>query len=470
MSSFEVEGRAGDQTALEESAAQELRRSLRGELLRPGDETYDEARKVWNGMIDHRPALIARCAGTEDVVKTVTFARDHDLLVSVRGGGHNIAGKAVCDGGLMIDLSRMRGIAVDARNQTARVEGGATLGELDAATQADGLATTAGVVTHTGVAGLTLGGGVGRLARKYGLACDNLLSIELVTADGQVLTASDAENSELFWGMRGAGANFGVATSFEFQLHSVGPDVLGGVLLHPLEKAKEALKFHYEYSRSAPDELSVDAFLLTTPDGDPAFAISPVYIGPMEQGERVLEPLRRFGPPLVDEVAPIPYTEAQAAGDAFFPIGLHFYWKSHFLEEISDDAIEATVSHFASVPSPKSLIVFQQYGGAVSRVGETETAYRHRSAQYDNFPTSVWTDPRETETQRQWVREWWDMMSPYSIGAEYVNNLGEEGQDRVRAAYGDNYERLVTLKNKYDPTNFFHLNANIQPAREPVRS
>jgi FAD/FMN-containing dehydrogenase len=463
MSSFEVRTRTGDQAVLEESRAEKLRESLRGELLRPGDQTYDEARKLWNGMIDHRPALIARCAGTADVVETVNFARDNDLLVSVRGGGHNIAGKAVCEGGLMIDLSQMRGIAVDPRNQTAHVEGGATLGELDVATQASGLATTAGVVTHTGVAGLTLGGGVGRLARKYGLACDNLLSVELVTAEGQLVRASDTENSDLFWGVRGAGANFGVATSFEFQLHPVGPGVLGGVVLHPLEKAKEALKFYYEYSRTAPDELSLDAVFMTSPDGDPVFAIAPCYIGPPEQGERVLEPLRRFGPPLVDEVGPASYTEVQAA-NVFFPIGLHYYWKSHFLEEIADDAIEATVSHFARVTSPRSLIVFQQYGGAVSRVGQTETAYRHRNAQYDNFPTSVWTDPRETEMHQQWVREWWDMMSPFSIGAEYVNNLGEEGEDRVRAAYGDNYDRLVALKNRYDPANFFRLNANIQPS------
>jgi len=463
MSSFEVRTRTGGQILLEESVAEKLKASLRGELLRPGDQTYDESRKVWNGMIDHRPALIARCAGVADVIGTVTFARDNDLLVSVRGGGHNIAGKAVCTGGLMIDLSQMRTVAVDPLNRTARVEGGATLGELDGATQASGLATTAGVVTHTGVAGLTLGGGVGRLARKYGLACDNLLSVDLVTADGRVVRTSATENPDLFWGVRGAGANFGVVTSFEFQLHPVGPGVLGGVVVHPLEKAREALRFYYEYSQSAPDELSADAFFLTSPDGHPVFAISVCYIGSMEQGERVLEPLRRFGPPLADEVGPVAYTELQAAGDAFFPVGLHYYWKSHFLEEIADDAIEATVSHFASAPSPRSLIAFQQFGGAVSRVAHSETAFRHRDVQYDNFAASIWTDPRESEMQQQWVREWWDMMSPCSIGAEYVNNLGEEGEERVRAAYGDNYERLVALKNKYDPTNFFRLNANIRP-------
>ena len=464
MSSFEVRARTGDQVILEESVAQKLKRNLRGDLLRPGDETYDETRRVWNGMIDHRPALIARCAGTADVVETITFARENDLLVSVRGGGHNIAGKAVCTGGLMIDLSPMRSVAVDHLNRTARVEGGATLGELDRATQASGLATTAGVVTHTGVAGLTLGGGVGRLARKYGLACDNLLSVDLVTADGQLVRASATENPDLFWGVRGAGANFGVATSFEFQLRPVGPGVLGGIVVHPLEKATAALRFYYEYSHSAPDELSADAFFLTSPDGDPLFAISVCYIGPIEQGERVLEPIRQFGPPLADEVGPVAYTELQAAGDAFFPVGLHYYWKSHFLKEIAVDAIEAIVSHFARVPSPRSLIAFQQFGGAVSRVAHSETAFRHRNAQYDNFAASVWTDLRESEMHRQWVREWWDLMSPFSIGAEYVNNLGEEGEERVRAAYGDNYERLVALKNKYDPTNFFRLNANIEPS------
>jgi FAD/FMN-containing dehydrogenase len=449
---------------LEASLAQKLKGSLRGELLRPGNERYDQARKVWNGMIDHRPALIARCAGTADVIETITFARNNDLLVSVRGGGHNIAGKGVCSGGVMIDLSQMRGVVVDPVHRTARVEGGATLGELDVATQASRLATTAGVVTHTGVGGLTLGGGVGRLARKYGLACDNLLSVDLVTADGQVVRSSVTENSDLFWGVRGAGANFGVVTSFEFQLHPVGPGVLGGVVVHSVENARAALKFYYEYSRSAPDELSADAAFLTSRDGDPVLAISVCYIGPIEQGERVLAPLRRFGPPLADEVGPVAYTEVQAAADAFFPIGLHYYWKSHFLEVITDDAIEATVDHFANVPSPRSLIVFQQYGGAVSRIAHSASAFRHRDAQYDNFAASIWTDPREQEIQQQWVREWWGSMKPFSIGAEYVNNLGDEGEDRVRAAYGDNYDRLVALKDKYDPTNFFRLNANITPS------
>lgn len=464
MSVFEATTTAGDLTVLDESAAAHLKASLQGELLLPGDESYDETRKVWNGLVDHRPALIALCAQVTDVVEAITFARQHDLLVSVRGGGHNIAGKAVCNGGLMVDLSGMRRVAVDPVKRTARVEGGAKLGDLDAATQRHGLATTAGVVTHTGVGGLTLGGGVGRLARKHGLACDNLLAVEVVTADAQVLRASSTNHADLFWALRGAGANFGVAAAFEFQLHPVGPAVLAGVVVHPLDKAEAALRFYSDYSRFAPDELSADAFFLTSPDGDPVFAMSVCFVGSMDEGEQALEPLRRFGPPLVDEIRPVTYTESQAAGDAFFPIGLNYYWKSHFLEEIPGDAIEVTAVHFASVPSPRSLIGFQQFGGAVSRVGRSETAFRHRQAQYDNFAASVWTDRGELEKHQRWVRQWWELMAPFSIGAEYVNNLGEEGEDRVRAAYGENYGRLVSLKDQYDPANFFRLNANIRPS------
>jgi len=414
MSDLQATTITGGHTVLEEAAVQHLKASLRGELLLPGDARYDDTRKVWNGMINKRPALIVRCAGVADVIDTVKFARNHNLLVSVRGGGHNIAGKAVCTGGLMIDLSRMRSVQVDPVKRTAHVEGGATLGDLDHETQAFGLATTAGVVTHTGVAGLTLGGGIGRIGRKYGLACDNLLSVNLVTADGQFLRASETENADLFWGIRGGGGNFGIVTAFEFQLHPVGPVVLGGVVLHPLEKAKAALKFYSEYSRTTPDELAADAILLTSPEGDRVLAISVCYIGSFEEGERILQPLRRFGPPLSDQVGPIAYTTLQAAGDAFFPAGFHHYWKTHFLTEIRDGAIEATVSHFATVPSPRSIVVFQQYGGAVSRVGQTATAFSHRAAQYDFIPTSIWTDPAESEKHMNWVRALWDTMKPFS--------------------------------------------------------
>ena len=404
-----------------------------------------------------------RCAGVADVIDAVTFARTHDLVVSVRGGGHNVAGKSVCNGGLMIDLSKMRSVQVDPGKRTARVAGGATLGDLDRATQVFSLATTAGVVTHTGVAGLTLGGGVGRLARKYGLACDNLLSVDLVTAEGQVLRASAAENADLFWGVRGGGGNFGIVTSFEFRLHPVGPGVLGGTVIYPLEKAREALKLYYEHSHAAPDELSADAFLLTSPDGNQVFAIDVCYTGSPEQGERVLQPFRRLGSALSDQIGPIAYTELQASGDVFFPIGLHYYYKSHFIREISDDAIGALLSHFTTDPLPGSVVAFQQYRGAVSRVGPSATAFGHRDAQYNLIPTSIWTDPRECETHIKWVRELWDLMKPFSTGGVYVNNLGEEGEDQIRAAYGNNYERLVSLKNKYDPDNFFRLNANIKP-------
>jgi FAD/FMN-containing dehydrogenase len=456
---------AGGETVLKDATVAMLSSALRGEVLRQGQDGYEGARKVWNGMIDKRPALIVRCAGVGDVVEAVRFAREHDLLVSVRGGGHNIAGKAVCEGGLMIDLSGMRGVQVDPDRRKARVEGGGLLGDLDREAQGVGLATTAGIVTHTGVGGLTLGGGVGRLARKHGLACDNLLAVEVVTAAGEVLRTSATETEDLFWGVRGGGGNFGVVTAFEFQLHPVGPGVLGGKVVHPFNGARAALEFYQEYSRTAPDELSADAIFLTSPDGERVLAISVCYVGPIEEGERVLQPLRRFGPPLADDIAPVAYTEVQAAADDFFPIGLRFYWKSHFLKEISADAIEATLSHFAKVPSPRSLLVFQQFGGAVGRVGRSETAFWHRDVQWDNFPVSVWTDPAESETHVHWVREWWDQMKPFSLGGEYVNNLGEEGEDRVRASYGGNYERLVGLKNKYDPTNFFRLNANIAPTR-----
>jgi FAD/FMN-containing dehydrogenase len=454
---------AGGEAALKDQTVAAFGSGLRGELLRPGGSTYEAARQVWNGMVDKRPALIVRCAGVDDIVNAVRFSRERDLLVSVRGGGHNIAGKAVCDGGLMIDLSAMRSVEVDPIKRTARVEGGALLGDLDHEAQVHGLATTAGVVTHTGVGGLTLGGGVGRLARRYGLACDNLLAAEVVTAAGDVLQASTTESEDLFWGLRGGGGNFGVVAAFEFELHPVGPLVLAGLIVHRFEDARAALGFYHEYARTAPDELSADAAFLTGPDGDKLFANSVCYIGPIEQGERVLEPLRRFGRPLADTIGRVAYNAVQAAGDAFFPIGLRFYWKSHFLTEINSDMVEATVSHFGKVRSPRSTLIFQQFGGAVGRVGRSETAFWHRDVQWDNFATSAWTDPAESDQQLQWVREWWDLMKPFSMAGEYANNLGDEGEERVRASYGGNYERLVALKNKYDPTNLFRLNANIAP-------
>lgn len=420
-------------------------------------------------MVDKRPGLIVRCAGTADVMVAVRFARKHDVEVSVRGGGHNIAGKSVSEGGLMIDLSGMRSVQVDPATRTARVEGGATLRDLDHETQAFGLATTGGVVSHTGVAGLTLGGGIGRIGRKFGLACDNLLAVNLVTAEGRYLRASEQENADLFWAVRGGGGNFGIATSFEFRLHPVGPLVLGGVVLYPFEHARSVLRSYADYSRAAPDEVDADLILLTSPEGKRVVAISASYIGDPKDGERILQPLRTFGPVLADQLGLVAYTSLQTAADAFFPTGLHHYWKTHFLTELTDAAIEVVVRGFEQAPSPRSIVVLQQYGGAVARIAPTATAFPHRSAQYDFLPTAVWEDPAQTEKNVDWVRKLWAAMKPFSSGGEYVNNLGEDGHDRVRAAYGPNYARLVQLKKKYDPTNFFHLNANIEPTTPAAR-
>jgi len=441
---------SGAEKALDEALIGKLGAGLRGRLLRPGDE-YDTVRRVWNGMIDKRPALIAQCATTEDVVDVVSFARDQDLLVSVRGGGHNIAGKSVCERGLMIDLSRMNRVSVDPEARTARVAGGAKLGDFDRATQVFGLATTAGVVTTTGVAGLTLGGGMGRLGRKHGLACDNLLSVEVVTAAGRMLRVSADENADLFWALRGGGANLGVVTSFEFRLHPVGPVVYGGAVVYAIKDGREVYRRFHDYCRTAPDELRAEAVLLTC------------CIGPLDEAERIVQPLRSFGAPLADQVAPTPYLDIQAAGDQVFPTGLRYYWKSHFVKDFTADAIDVTLAHFASVPSPRSVVVLEQFGGAVARVAPGATAFGHRDVEYDFFPASIWTDPADSERQIAWARELWEATKPFGTGGVYVNDLGDEGEDRVRAAYGGNYTRLAAVKAKYDPANFFRLNQNVKP-------
>ena len=451
------------ETVLKEPAVQDLQKCLRGCLLRPCDDGYDGARKVWNDMIDNRPGLIARCTGVSDVMNSVNFACDNDLLVSVRAGGHNIAGKAVCNGGLMIDLTPMKGIRVDPVRRTAVAEAGVLLGEFDHETQAFGLATTSGVVTTTGIGGLTLGGGEGRLGRKYGHTCDNLLSADVVTADGRFLRASAEENQDLFWGLRGGGGNFGIVTSLEYQLYPVGPVVLAGGVVYPIEQAGEALKFYHEFSSLAPDDLHTGAGLSTQPDGEPTFGISVFYIGDEKDAENVLRPLRQFGPPLMDSIGPQRYVDVQRAGDAAFPYGHKVYWKSNFLTDIRDEAIEIMVEHFKVAPDHRSAIGFFQLGGEASRVGKEETAFFHREAQYDCIISSGWTDPVETEERIAWVRRLWDAVQPYTGNMVYVNNLGEEGEGQVKAAYGNNYDRLVDLKNKYDPRNFFSLNQNVKP-------
>jgi FAD/FMN-containing dehydrogenase len=448
-------------TIVDEVVIQEFEAGLRGRMLRPGDEGYDLARRHYNALIDKHPAMIVQCAGVADVIAAVNCARTHRFLVAVRGGGHNVAGRALVDGGMVIDLSHLKGIGVDPTRRTIRAEGGVTWGELDCETQAFGLATTGGLVSTTGIAGFTLGGGLGWLMRTYGLACDNLLSVDLVTADGQFMMASADEHPELFWGLCGAGPNFGVATSFEYRLHPVGP-VLAGRLIYPCAQAKEVFQVFREYSQMAPDELTATFGLRTSPDGMPVAAIVLCYSGPIEAAEAVVQPLRRFGPPMADLVRPMAYREVQMLIDPLYPPGLCQYWKSNFLQGLGDDAIDTILAHFATVSSPLTAVVIEHLGGAVGRVGPDETAFDHREAAYDLLITSLWTDPTESERHVRWTREFWEAMQPFSTGRTYVNYL-DEGRP-ADAAYGAaKYERLVALKNRYDPTNLFRLNVNVQP-------
>jgi len=462
MTALRVITSEGADTFLDAATVQDFAARLRGSLLRHGDGGYDEARKLFNGMIDHRPALIARCAGAADVIAAVQFARQHDLLVSIKGGGHGVAGKAVCDGGLMIDFSRMKSIRVDPTERTVRAEPGVLGAELDRETQAFGLATPVGTVSTTGIAGLTLGGGQSWLASKYGFAIDNLRSVDIVTADGTLRTASATQQEDLFWAIRGAGHNFGVVTSFEYRLHPVGP-VLGGLVIHPLSQAVEVLRFYREFSVSQPDELQTWAGILTLPDGNPVVALAPCYVGSLEEGERLLSPLRRFGTPIADTVAPLPYVAMQQIFDAAFPPGRLNYWKSALTSHLADEVIEASVEYARKLPSPFTVILFAELHGAYSRVGKTETAYFHRDLQYDAIILSGWTDPADTQRNIGWTRELFAAWEPHLARAAYVNDLGDEGEDRARSAYGGNYARLVALKTKYDPTNLFRMNQNIRP-------
>jgi UDP-N-acetylenolpyruvoylglucosamine reductase len=447
---------------LDQQVVTEFRKKLSGDLLLPGDQGYDETRKIWNGMIDRQPALIVRCKNPEDVVHAVNLAREHRLLLSVRGGGHNITGNAVCDGGIMVDMSLMKSVKVDPEQQAADVETGATWSEFDAACQQYGLTTTGGIVSTTGVAGLTLGGGVGWLVRKHGLSCDNLVSAEMVTAEGAVIKTSVNENQELFWGLRGGGGNFGIVTSMRFRLHPVNT-VLGGMIIHPRDNAKEVIQFHREFMKTAPEELTLYTGLMTSPDGIPVVAHVGCYAGDLEQGEAVLKPLRAFGSPVADLMAPIPYAQMQTLLDAAVPHGNRYYWKSNFLEELSDEAIDVIISFAASVPSPFSAIILEYYGGASSREPEGGTAFPHRLAQFDLVIISNWTDKQDDEKNITWTRNFWDAIQPYSSHKVYVNVLGTEGEERIKEAYGKSYPRLAALKTRYDPNNLFRLNQNIKP-------
>ena len=456
-----------------ESALQAVRTSLRGQLVLPQDPDYDEARQIHNGMIDRRPAAIVRCAGLADVVSAVNFARETKLLVAVRGAGHNIAGTSLCDGGIVIDLTRMKSIRVDPARRTARVEGGATWADLNHELQIFGLAATGGYIGTTGVSGLTLGGGLGWMVRKHGLALDNLLSVDVVTADGRVLTASEKEHADLFWGVRGGGGNFGIVTSFEFQAHPAGI-VWAGLTMHPGSRAASVLRFWREYERTAPEEVTNGCLIFQPPPELPLpdvlknegiIGVGGVYCGALDAGEAALRPLRAFGPPTADTFAQIPYSQAQVMADFLWPRGQLNYWKSSYLKELSDGAIDTIVACYAKAPSRRTIVVVEHNGdGAMNRVDDNATAFGQRRWPYNLLVTSIWDSPAESDANIRWTREFFDAMQPYLADEVYVNYLGDEGHDRVRTAYGAKYERLVALKDKYDPTNFFQRNQNIRPS------
>jgi hypothetical protein len=445
------------------SALQKFRQTLRGQSLCPGEPGYDTTRAIPNAMTDRRPAIIARCIGAADVIASVHFAREHDLIVSVRGGGHSVAGKSVCEGGLMIDLSAMKGIRVNPAQRTVRAEPGLTLGEFDRETQAFGLATTLGTVTKTGISGLTLGGGWGHLHAKYGLALDNLSAVDVVTADGRLLAANASENPDLFWGVRGSSGNLGIVTSLRYQLHEVGP-VLGGGIFYPVSKAAEVLRFFREFAEGIPNQLVIQAAALTLPDGVPVFAVAACYCGALSEGEKVLKPLRTFAVPVADLLQVRSYLEMQSMFDPFFPPGRLTYVKSSFVRTLNDEVIEILAKYANSRPSPYSFApALEHWHGAATRVAVTETAFPHRQSSYNFMAWSNWENPSDSEKNIRWTRECSSAMGPYLVAGSYVNYVSDEGETSARAAYGPNYDRLVALKNKYDPTNFFHMNHNIKP-------
>jgi hypothetical protein len=438
-----------------------FRASFSGQILEPIDEGYDEARQIWNASFSKHPRVIARCSGVADVIAAVHFGRANNLVTAIRGGGHNVGGRALCDDGLVIDLSRMRSVFVEEKSRTVRVEGGATLGDLGRETHVFGLAVPSGIVPNTGIGGLTLGGGVGWLIRKYGMTIDNLLSAQVVTADGKVLTASASENNDLFWALRGGGGNFGVVTSFEFQAHPVAT-VLGGLLLYPRTKGVEVIRHFRDYMASAPDELTAYAALLHGPDGSPLVGVIPCYCGSVVEGERVLEPLRKFGSPIVDGVQAIPFPVMQSLLAPSFPDGNCNYWKSTLQRELSDDAISAIVEHANRLSSPLSFVVLEYYGGAAGRVSRDATAFPHRDLPWDILFLAQWTDPTQTDMHREWARSGEEMLRPFSQNAHLLSALDVEAEDVVKSAFGPNLPRLESVKQKYDPANFFRVNQNIK--------
>jgi FAD/FMN-containing dehydrogenase len=454
-----------DGSAVDDSRLQQFRSHFRGGILRSGDDGYDNARQIWNAGALKRPGAIARCSGVADVVAAINFARENQVLTAVRGGGHNVGGRALCDGGLVIDLSLMKSVHVDSENRTVRVQGGARLGDLDHETHAFGLAVPTGVVSRTGVGGLTLGGGVGWLIRKYGMTIDNAISFQVVTADGSVLTASATQNEDLFWALRGGGGNFGVVTSFEFRAHPVST-VLGGLLVYPRPAAHDVLRFYRDFMLSAPDELTAYAALLHTPDGAPVVGVIPCYCGAIEEGQRVLQPLRSFGSPVVDAVQPLPFPAMQSLLDASFPDGNQNYWKSSMHRELSDGAINAMIEQANQAPSPMSAVVAEYYGGAAGRVPASATAFPHRQVPWDIVILAQWTNPADSDMNRAWARGVASALQPFSTGDHILAALDQD--DASGSGFGSNLGRLTAIKKKYDPENFFRVNQNIKPDAEAV--
>ena len=449
-----------------EERINELSAGFSGRLLRPADAEYDEARRIHNGLIDKRPALIARCRNAGDVARAILFANEHGLEIAVRGGGHNVAGRAVTEGGLMIDLAEMKGIAVDPDARTVRAEGGVNWNEFNAATAEHGLAVTGGAISTTGIAGLTLGGGLGWLMGVQGFASDNLLSVELVSAGGEVLQVTQESHPDLFWALRGGGGNFGVATSFEYRLHPVG-QVMGGLAVHPFDAAKEVLTFYRDFTRSLPDELTVFGALAHAPDGSGAkiAAMAVCHVGSAEQAEADIAPVRAFGQPVMVEIGPMPYPVMNTLLDDAFPKGALNYWKSNFVKSFDDGLIDVVVERFGAVPSPMSAILFEHLHGEVTRIPVESAAVAQRDEGFNLLIPGVWMDPAETDANIAWTRETYDALRPYFRESRWLNYLGDdEPADAIRAAYGPNYERLVEVKRQYDPRNVFHLNHNIDPA------
>ena len=457
---------------LDRAALDELSSSFRGDLIQPTGAGYDEHRKVWNGSIDRHPALIARCSGTDDVIAALRFAQQTELPLAVRGGGHSFPGHSVCDGGVVVDMSKLTGVSVDPDARTATAEAGVLLGQLDSATQDFGLAAPAGIVTHTGLAGLTLGGGIGWLMRKFGLTIDQLRSVEMVTAGGEVVRASDDENADLFWGVRGGGGNFGVVTKFEFNLNPLGPIVMAGPVFWRMEDSPQVLRFYRDWIAEAPDDLMTIVIHRKAPPldfippelhGERVVAVVACYAGPVEEGERVLKPLKTFGSPVLDLCEPKPYLEHQGMFDPSFPHGRWYYMRACDIAELSDEVIDITVEHAMQIRSPLTAFPIWQMGGAVGRVADDATAFTSRGAGYTFNLTSMTDGPEGFEEERQWTRDFFSALAPHQMGV-YVNFLMEEGEDRIRDAYGPaKYDRLKALKRAYDPGNLFRLNQNVRP-------